>query len=181
MTAVILPESTDFAGSCTRSHAGDRRLAPLALAWSAAVGVRAATPDAVLAWGENANGQTVTPLAAQSGVVAIAAGARHTLALRKDGQVFAWGINGNGQCNVPAEALSGVRAIAGGTYHSVAVTQAGKVLAWGYNGYGQITVPLDALANVVSVAAGTTWRNVPWNLPVSVSTACSSRPRARAD
>ena len=60
-------------------------------------------------------------------VQAIAAGFKHSLALKKDGTVVAWGIKGKqewgdplGQTEVPA-GLAGVKAIAAGTRHSVAL------------------------------------------------------------
>ncbi|MSU40953.1 MAG: hypothetical protein EXS28_04470, partial [Pedosphaera sp.] len=53
-----------------------------------------------------------------SGVVAIAAGVYHTVALKQDGTVVAWGKNDDGQTTVPA-GLSGVVAIAAGQYHTV--------------------------------------------------------------
>src|SRR3989344_3065987 len=65
---------------------------------------------AVLAWGLNSNGQlgdgTVGPrllpvqvsgLGSGSGVVAVAAGSGHSLALKSDGTVLAWGNNASGQ------------------------------------------------------------------------------------
>ena len=45
-----------------------------------------------------------------SGVIAIAAGTYHTVALKSDGTVVAWGLNASGQTSVPA-GLSGVSAI----------------------------------------------------------------------
>ena len=45
----------------------------------------------VVAWGDNDYGQTTVPVAAQSGVTAIAAGDCHTVALKNDGTVVAWG------------------------------------------------------------------------------------------
>ena len=95
----------------------------------------------VVAWGENDKGQTKVP-AGLSGVVAIAAGWTHTVALKQDGTVVAWGRDSSGQTKVPA-GLSGVVAIAAGDYHTVALKQDGTVVAWGYNSSDQTTVPAD--------------------------------------
>ena len=73
----------------------------------------------VVAWGRNENGQTRVPWFL-SGVVAIEAGALHTVALKQDGTVVAWGVNTFGQTTVPA-GLSGVVAIAAGGSHTVAL------------------------------------------------------------
>ena len=105
----------------------------------------------VVAWGNNGNGQTTVP-AGLSGVVAIAAGELHTVALKQDGTVVAWGDNHSGQTTVPA-GLSGVVAIAAGGYHTVALKQDGTVVAWGHNDEGQTTVPAG-LSGVVAIAAG---------------------------
>ncbi|NIP95250.1 MAG: hypothetical protein GWO24_18110, partial [Akkermansiaceae bacterium] len=75
--------------------------------------------------GENAHGETRVPLAARSGVVAIAAGWSYSMALKNDGSVVAWGANGFGQATVPVEARRGVVAIAAGLYHSVALKNDG--------------------------------------------------------
>jgi Regulator of chromosome condensation (RCC1) repeat len=93
-------------------------------------------------------------VAAQSGVTAIAAGGRHTVALKSNGSVVAWGNNGDGQTTVPLAAQSGVTAIAAGERHTVALKSNGSVLAWGYNGYGQTTVPVAAQSGVTAIAAG---------------------------
>ena len=66
----------------------------------------------VVAWGDNGYGQTGVP-AGLSGVVAIAAGGGHTVALKQDGTVVAWGWNEYGRTWAPA-GLSGVVAIAAG-------------------------------------------------------------------
>ena len=111
-----------------------------------------------VAWGYNSDGQTTVP-AGLSGVVAIAAGDYHTVALKQDGTVVAWGRNDDGQTKVPA-GLSGVVAIAAGWYHTVALKQDGTVVAWGSNKdfqgkieTGQTKVPAG-LSGVVAIAAG---------------------------
>jgi len=91
-----------------------------------------------------------------TGVIAVAAGRQHTLALTSNGTVVAWGANHYGQSSVPegvieyaltqgrvlrSEGLSNVVAISAGDYHSVALKSDGTVVAWGNNDYGQTTVP----------------------------------------
>ena len=73
----------------------------------------------VVAWGYNSSGQTTVPVGLR-GVVAIAAGDYHTVALKQDGTVVAWGENHSGKTRVPA-GLSGVVAIAAGVGHTVAL------------------------------------------------------------
>lgn len=97
---------------------------------------------------------TNVPSAARSGVIAIAAGYHHALALKDDGSVVAWGINEQGQTNVPPSALGQVVAIAAGVYHSLALRSDGSVVAWGDNHLGQSAVPPGAKTNVVAIAAG---------------------------
>jgi alpha-tubulin suppressor-like RCC1 family protein len=105
----------------------------------------------VFASGFNGNGQlgngtttgSNTPVQASnlSGVVAIAGGDIHSLALKSDGTVWAWGGNAEGELGngtttdssipVPVIGLSGVVAIAGGGFHSVALKSDGTVWALG--------------------------------------------------
>jgi alpha-tubulin suppressor-like RCC1 family protein len=122
----------------------------------------------VYAWGMNDHGQLglgrsdTNPNAEPfqvpglSNIVAIAAGYRHSMALRNDGTVFAWGFNSTGQlgqgtigsnttcaCNPTPTAvpgLSGVTAIEAGHEFSLAVRNDGTVHAWGANGTYQLGV-----------------------------------------
>ena len=69
------------------------------------------------------------PIAAKSGVIGIAAGSAHILALKADGTVVAWGAGATntgiypdfGQSIVPVSKSSGVVAISAGGQHSVAL------------------------------------------------------------
>src|SRR2546428_836751 len=121
------------------------------------------------AWGANFAGQlgsgtnTISnrpvEVSGLSGVTAMAAGARHSLALKSDGTVWAWGDNGVGQLgngtnttsNTPVEVsgLSGVTAIAGGVEHSLALKSDGTVWAWGDNGVGELGTytPFSSFSN----------------------------------
>jgi alpha-tubulin suppressor-like RCC1 family protein len=116
----------------------------------------------VVAWGSAIPGGSIQPPQAQNGIIAIAAGVHHCLALTKDGSVVAWGDNQYGQSTVPAEAPSGVSAISAGMYHSMALKTDGSVIAWGAgaagaigpNHFGQSDVPQNAKSNVVAIAAG---------------------------
>jgi alpha-tubulin suppressor-like RCC1 family protein len=117
----------------------------------------------VLTWGSDVGQQQFGggPLVAQpipvvvstlgpgSGIVAIAAGASHNLALRGDGSVVAWGIGGplgdggdvGRSTPVAVSGLgagSGVVAIDAGEYHSIALRSDGSVLAWGDDNFGQL-------------------------------------------
>ena len=139
-----------------------------------------------VAWGENLDRQlgigSTTAFssvpAAVSGlkfVTAVAAGGRHSLALRADGTVVAWGDNELGQLGdgelsqdsavpVPVSGLSGVKAISAGGNHSLALLANGTVMAWGANEYGQlgdgttkesdVPVTVKGLTGVRAVAAG---------------------------
>ena len=143
----------------------------------------------VWAWGYNSTGQlgdgsTYTRSApvqvkgpggigTLTDVVAIAAGAYHSLALKSDGSVWAWGYNSYGQLGngttttgyapVQVIGLTDVVAIAAGYYHSLALKSDGSVWAWGYNGYGQLgngstytnytAVQVSGLTDVVAIAA----------------------------
>ena len=82
------------------------------------------TASANSATGPRTQSPTPVPVSGLTGVVAIAGGVGHSLALKSDGTVWAWGYNGTGQLGdgsttnrvtpVPVSGLSGVVAIAGG-------------------------------------------------------------------
>jgi alpha-tubulin suppressor-like RCC1 family protein len=118
-------------------------------------------------------GQAEVPVGL-TGVLMVAAGAAHSLALKADGQIVGWGNNTFGEITIPA-GLTGVVAVdAGGVTVSEAVTtdtqflgyrndyyssfslalkNDGSVVGWGSNDYGQITIPAG-LTGVIKIAAG---------------------------
>ena len=108
----------------------------------------AAPQTSVAAWGYN---ESTVP-ANLTGVVAVASGGYHNLALLADGTVVAWGNNNYGQSTVPAN-LSEVVAISAGGAHNLALKGDASVVAWGDNEFGQIAVPAN-LGRVVAIAAG---------------------------
>ena len=110
------------------------------------------------AWGVNNKGQLgdgttinrLTPVRPPNftGIVAVAGGGYHSLAITSDGRVWSWGFNEVGQLgdsstndrSTPDKVveLSDVTAIAGGGFHSLALKSDGTVWAWGSNSYGQL-------------------------------------------
>jgi alpha-tubulin suppressor-like RCC1 family protein len=112
------------------------------------------------------------------GVLDVAAGGYHSLALAGNGEVWAFGNNDNGRLGlgtaggthwVPKKlpGISGVVRVAAGESYSLALKADGSVWGWGYNGYAQVgdgtnadrMVPtavsgLGAGSGVVAVAAG---------------------------
>ncbi len=138
------------------SHAGTYTvfISNVAGSVTSAGAVLTVIPGAVIAWGDNSQGQRNVP-ANLNGVTAIAAGGGHVVALRKDGTLTAWGVNTYGQTTVPV-GLGVVKAVAAGGVHTVALQNNGAVAAWGYNfpGPGVTTVPIAAQSGVTAIAAG---------------------------
>ncbi|WP_459869138.1 RCC1 domain-containing protein [Endothiovibrio diazotrophicus] len=97
------------------------------------------------------------------GVVAIAAGDYHVLALRADGSVWGWGDNASNELNTPdldyslqpirVPGIAGAVEIAAGGGNSMVKLSDGRVLAWGANGTGAID-PYAYLTDPVYVLDG---------------------------
>lgn len=137
----------------------------------------------VNAWGYNnlgqlGDGSTANKLLAQAvalnGVVAVAAGGAHSVAVTSDGTVWSWGNNGSGQLGdgtgtnrlipVQVPGLFEVQAVAAGWYHSLALKRDGTVVSWGSNSFGQLgdgsnlvstlPRPVTGLRGVIAITAG---------------------------
>ncbi|MCK4658874.1 MAG: thrombospondin type 3 repeat-containing protein [Phycisphaerae bacterium] len=109
---------------------------------------------ALVAWGWNDAGQLNVP--GGHDYVAVAAGLRHSLALKTDGSIVAWGITEGmlyyfGQTDVPSG--NNFEAISAGRDFTLALKADGTIVGWGDDGDGQITnVPGDD--GYVAIAAG---------------------------
>jgi alpha-tubulin suppressor-like RCC1 family protein len=119
------------------------------------------------AWGSNSSGQLgdgttvqktvpvrVTGFGPGSGVIGIAAGNSHSLAVKSDGTLWAWGANNNGQLGdgssasraIPVQVvdvsgvgfLTGITTVGTGSFHTLALKADGSTLAWGSNASGQL-------------------------------------------
>ncbi|MGE5328107.1 MAG: Calx-beta domain-containing protein [Deltaproteobacteria bacterium] len=144
----------------------------------------------VWAWGLNDNGrlgnnsttQSLVPVQVKdtagtgnlTGVIAIAAGASHSVALKSDGTVWTWGLNANGQLGdnstdqklTPTQitGVNGIAAISAGQAHTAVLKTDGTAYAWGYNEYGQLgdgtasqriaPVSISGLNDTISIASG---------------------------
>ncbi len=148
----------------------------------------------VWAWGDNGSGQlgcgacgsfrTVPSQVIDPGdssgyltsVIAVAAGAYHSLALKGDGTVWAWGNNSEGQLGVgqppffsgvpiAVHSLADIASVSAGLgWHSLALKNDGTVWAWGDNTSGQLgdgtfarkvlPVQLNALKGALALGIG---------------------------
>lgn len=112
--------------------------------------------DGTVAEVSSLNGATINyQPAGLNGVVALAGGDGHFVALRGDGTVAAWSPYSSfpPTLHAPPAGLTGVRAVACGMYHSLALKSDGTVVAWGANAAGQCVVPAG-LDQVTAVAGG---------------------------
>ena len=98
-------------------------------------------------------GTTVLNPASLTGIIAIGAGAFHSLAVKNDGTVVAWGLGTGGQTTVPF-GLTGVTKVTGGNTFSMALKSDGSVVVWGDAADGKTLIPDDA-TQVTGIAAGT--------------------------
>jgi alpha-tubulin suppressor-like RCC1 family protein len=141
----------------------------------------------MLAWGLDNNGQLgndahlvdqplPVPVANATGIVSIAAGYNHSLALTSSGNVLAWGSDFGGQLgdNIPkvnkstpvsVTGANQIVAIAGGHFHSLALKADGTMLAWGSDTFGELgdgdqlnpqglPVNVENVSNIVAIDAG---------------------------
>ncbi|WP_234320386.1 RCC1 domain-containing protein [Streptomyces sp. SBT349] len=138
----------------------------------------------VRSWGRG-RGAVPAPVPGLTGVVDVAAGGAHALALEAAGQVLAWGDNSWGQLGTnrtgswraapePVLGLGRVKGVAAGCDFSLALLENGQVYAWGRGLHGQLgnggratsATPrqVSGLTDVAAVAAGCqhalalTWR-----------------------
>ncbi|WP_084219338.1 RCC1 domain-containing protein [Spirillospora albida] len=168
IVALLVPSLVLTAAACDRGKIEEQRVAPppsappagsaggqSGIVWSSGLngngqlGRKAADLDPSLAPVTGPDGKT--PL---GGVVAIAGGGRHSIAVLSDGNVVAWGANDRGQLGngttrdsavpVPVRAPAGepgrlgqVVAISANSDFSMALRRDGTVVAWGEGGSGQ--------------------------------------------
>ena len=124
----------------------------------------------------NATLKNPRPVPGLGGVVTIAAGYSHRLAVKGDGTVWAWGVNGEGQLGngtftttscgcishpVQVSGLTDVTAVSGGSEHSLALKSDGTVWAWGRDSEDQVSGSTD-----LHCAADQPCRTVPAQEPV---------------
>jgi alpha-tubulin suppressor-like RCC1 family protein len=160
---------------------------PTAVAAGAAHACAITAVGSLVCWGSNDRGQ-LGPGASGTGstrpaqvfadkVTAVAAGGRHTCAVR-DGAVLCWGDNQAGQLGTGtasaggatplAAGVAGATALALGTTHSCALVAGGGVTCWGANALGQLghgdtaahpglkATPLASGARLLAAGADTT-------------------------
>ena len=141
-------------------------------------------PGTACAWGLDSSGQlgngadgdwtSPDQIEGLYGVVALAGGDEHSLALLSDGTVMAWGDDSDGQLGnglatgdqqTPVQVVGGlgtpvltnVVAIAAAYTHSLALLGDGSVVMWGLVGFSaqHFPTPVTGITSAVGIAAGT--------------------------
>jgi hypothetical protein len=110
----------------------------------------AITGGAVRCWGRNTFGQCNVPDGLE-GIIAVGAGANHSIAVSGSRFVRCWGLWSTG--NVPDTVQGHAISVDGGYEHSLALLDDGSVGAWGRNDSGQCNVPIG-LRGAISIATG---------------------------
>lgn len=144
-----------------------------AIAMAAGYSLAAIVKSDGTVWKWGANGKAM--VAGASGVVDLAAGTNHLLALKSSGAVLAMGDNsfgqlgngssgGNNSSFISVGGLPAIAKLAGAVSHSLALDSAGHVWSWGKNSQGQLgdgtttnrlqPVPVPGLSGVAAIAAG---------------------------
>ncbi|MBM4051409.1 MAG: hypothetical protein FJ270_01535 [Planctomycetes bacterium] len=80
-------------------------------------------------WGSDEFGQITREPANLTGVVQIAAGANHCVALKASGEVVCWGLNANGQCDTPVGLVA--RQIDASANYTLAISDPTTIRTWG--------------------------------------------------
>ena len=113
---------------------------------------------AILGWGNSTKRELSAPL--RGGILTMATGQYHSLAICCGGGVAAWGsLNTYGQTTVPAGMGEVIEVAAGGDFwlddsgHSLALKRDGTLVAWGFDDDGGNRVPAG-LDQVKAIAAG---------------------------
>jgi alpha-tubulin suppressor-like RCC1 family protein len=131
--------------------------------------VRSQNPGHGAAWYSSIPTQVV----GIQGVVAVAGGAGHSVALKRDGTVWTWGTTFgplgdpttvSDPTPIQVSGLGSVVAVAAGESHTLALKSDGTVFAWGWNRWGQLgdgtstnrtaPVQVNGLTGVAAIAAG---------------------------
>jgi alpha-tubulin suppressor-like RCC1 family protein len=137
----------------------------------------------VWSWGDNSHGQlgngnisynNALPIQVigLTNIIAISAGANHSIALENDGTVWTWGYNAYGQLgndtnissNIPIHiaSLTGVITIEAGYVYSLALKNDGTVWTWGMHGgcllsddyHRWIPTQMNSLSGITTISGG---------------------------